>query len=623
MTEAVAPSSPRATRPATRPVVMAVTEAQGTADLVRRGVEIAASVGAPLIAVHVRPPSGSDPGADLEHVRMLLDEAGASYREIVGNDPAARLVEFCTVEHASQLILGAANPSRWQQLVGRSFVAEVVRLAGSLDVHVVAHTGPRRHRPGASSRRNRPVAELAVKRRLAGWAASILGVPLMIAFFVIERRDINLSADLLILLLVVIGVAALGGRAPALVAAIGASLMANWYLTPPYHNWAISRSESQIALIVFIATAIIVSSFVSSAARRETEAQRARAEAETLARMAATFGDIDPLGALVAHLRSTFSLDGVAVLQHAAGEWTTTASSGQAATTPGAGDVAEPLGPNTTLVMTGPRLSADDRRVLRAFASHLSATIERSALAETARRAATLEQATALRDALLQAVSHDLRTPLAGIKASVSSLRDPEIEWPDVDRGDFLATIESETDRLTSLVSNLLDLSRLQAGEMLVNLKPVAVEEVVPAAIISLGPAGRGVHLELPDSTDDIAADRALLERVMANLVANAIKYSPPDRPVTVTTVTADGFCDLQVIDHGPGIPASQRSAARLPFHRLHDRDIPPGVSVNVGVGLGLAIADGFTRAQHGELILSETPGGGLTAIVRLPVWTG
>ncbi len=603
-----------------RPVVMAVTGAPGTSELVRRGVEIAKSVGAALIAVHVRPPSGNDPGADLEQIRVQLDEAGASYREIVGNDPAARLIEFCVAEHASQLILGAANPSRWQQLVGRSFVAEVVRLAGSLDVHVVAHTGPRRPQ-GAERRRTRPVAGLAMERRVGGWMAAVIGVPVMIALLVIERRDINLSADLLILLLVVIGVAALGGRAPAVVAAIVASLMANWYLTPPYHNWEISRRESQIALIVFIATAIIVSSFVSSAARRDVEASRARAEAETLARLATTFGDVDPLGVLVDHLRSTFTLDGVAVLQHAAGQWTTTASSGRAATTPGAGDMAEPLGPDTTLVLTGPRLSADDRRVLRAFAFHLSATIERSALAETARRAATLEQANALRDALLQAVSHDLRTPLAGIKASVSSLRDPEIEWADDDRGEFLATIESETDRLTSLVVNLLDLSRLQAGEMLVNLKPVAIEEVVPAAIVSLGSAGRAVHLDLPESTEDLAADRALLERVMANLIANAIKYSPPTRPVTVTSVTADGFCELQVIDHGPGIPASQRSVARLPFHRLHDRETPTGASVNVGVGLGLAIADGFTRAQHGELILAETPGGGLTAIVRLPVW--
>lgn len=604
-----------------RPVVMAVTGAPGASEFVRRGIEIAGSIGAALIAVHVRPPSGNDPGADLEQIRMQLDGAGASYREIVGNDPAARLIEFCTAEHASQLILGAANPSRWQQLAGRSFVAEVVRLAGSLDVHVVAHPGPRRQQ-GGWRRQTRPIAGLAVKRRVGGWVAAMLGVPAMIALLVIERRDINLSADLLILLLVVIGVAALGGRAPAVVAAIGASLMANWYLTPPYHRWEISRRESQIALIVFIATAIIVSSFVSSAARRDIEASRARAEAETLARLATTFGDVDPLGALVAHLRSTFSLDGVAVLQHTAGQWTTTASSGHAATTPGAGDVAEPLGPHTTLVLTGRRLSADDRRVLRAFALHLSATVERSALAETARRAANLEQANALRDALLQAVSHDLRTPLAGIKASVSSLRDPEIEWADDDRGEFLATIESETDRLTSLVSNLLDLSRLQAGELLVNLKPVSIDEVVPAAIVSLGPAGRSVHLDLPESTDDLAADRALLERVMANLIANAIKYSPRDRPVTITTVTAGGFCDLQVIDHGPGIPASQRSAARLPFHRLHDRETPPGVSVNVGVGLGLAIADGFTRAQHGELILSETPGGGLTAIVRLPVWT-
>ncbi len=602
---------------ANRPVVVAVTGAPGAQELVARAAAIAGEARTTLIAVHVRPPASVDRAAGLEEVRATLDDQGASYREIVGHDPAARLVEFAIAEGALQLIVGAANPSRWQRLVGRSSVAEVVRLAGSIDVLVVAGSGSPPHRP-AAIRRNRPTAGLPARRRLLGWMAAAIGLPLVIALLVIERRDISLSADLLILLLVIIGVAAIGGRAPAVVGAIAAFLMANWYLTPPYHRWEISRRESLIALIVFVATAVIVSSFVSSTIRRDAEAQRARAEAETLARLATTFSQEDPIGTLVDHLRSTFTLDGVAVLERGGtGEWVATASSGRAPTNPREANVVESLGDGVVLALRGPGLSADDRRVVHAFASQLSATLERSRLAAAARRAAALEQANALRDALLQAVSHDLRTPLAGIKAAVSSLRDPEIEWPEEERQDFLATIESETDRLTALVSNLLDLSRLHAGELPVNIQAVAIEEVVPTAIHSVGAAARRVQFDSPAAAVDLAADRALLERVVANLVANALKFSPPGEVVTVGVVTNENTTEIHVIDHGPGIPVTERATARLPFRRLGDRES------TVGVGLGLAIADGFTKAQGGELELTETSGGGLTAVVRLPVWNG
>jgi two-component system sensor histidine kinase KdpD len=322
----------------------------------------------------------------------------------------------------------------------------------------------------------------------------------------------------------------------------------------------------------------------------------------------------DPVQVLVTHLRTSFGLDGVSILRSADGDWVADASAGaEPPLRPEDADIIDKLAPGTVLALRGRDLTADDRRVLVAFAAQLAGALERSQLTRAAASAGALAETNALRAALLQAVSHDLRTPLAAIKASVSSLRQPDVEWNDADTAQFLAAIEDQTDRLTGIVSNLLDMSRLQAGVIEPDLHSVGLEEVVSAAV-------RGIDLErvMVDAAGlevlpPVSADAALLERVIANLVDNAVAASPLELPVQVSGCTVNGGVALHVVDRGRGIPRGERSRVTEPFHRLGD------AHNSTGVGLGLAVARGFVDAMRGELALEDTPGGGLTAIVTLP----
>ena len=349
----------------------------------------------------------------------------------------------------------------------------------------------------------------------------------------------------------------------------------------------------------------------SSRPRRDERQRRAarRAEATTLAGLAATIGQADPLAALVRHLRSTFGLDGVAILRRDdGGGWVVETSAGAPIpSTPRDATLTLRLAEEVVLVVVGRGLSADDRRVLDAFAAQLASVVDRDRLRAAAEQAAALGEANELRTALLQAVSHDLRTPLASIKASVSSLRQADVAWTEEEVKEFLTTIEEETDRLAGVVGNLLDMSRLQAGVLEPLLRSVGLEEVVPAALASLGHRAALVDTDVPEDLPPVRADPALLERVIANLVENALDASPPDERVLVCAGAIDGRVDLRVADKGPGIPPNQRDVVFQPFQRLDDR------SSGSGVGLGLAVSRGFVQAMDGELVLDDTAGGGTT----------
>lgn len=237
----------------------------------------------------------------------------------------------------------------------------------------------------------------------------------------------------------------------------------------------------------------------------------------------------------------------------------------------------------------------------------------RRALAAAA--AAEIEAADRMRTALLAAVGHDLRTPLAAAKASVSGLRSPGVAVSAQDHADLLATADDALDRLAALVGNLLDMSRLQAGAMPVRLRPVALGDVLANALDDLGVAPRGVVLDVPDDLPAVVTDPGLLERVLVNLVANAQRFSPVDRPplVRASATGTPPRVEVAVVDHGPGIDAEDQERVFQPFQRLGDTDN------TTGVGLGLAVSRGLTDAVRGQLVPARTPGGGLTMTLSLP----
>jgi two-component system sensor histidine kinase KdpD len=278
------------------------------------------------------------------------------------------------------------------------------------------------------------------------------------------------------------------------------------------------------------------------------------------------------------------------------------------------------VGAGQTLVLRGRDLAASERRVLVAFAGHVAAALERARLAEAAAEVEPVRAADRLRTALLAAVSHDLRTPLAAGWAAVSSLRSRDVDFTAGERDELLATAEQSLTRLARLVDNLLDMSRLQAGALTLDLRPTALAEIAPAALDDLAgpansanPAAPGVVVRGLDAAPEVLADPALLERVLANLAANAVRHSPAGAPVLVSASTLGDRVELRIADHGPGLAPEDRDRVFEPFQRLGDTDN------TTGLGLGLALSRGLTEAMHGTLTPEDTPGGGLTMVVSLP----
>lgn len=595
-------------------IVVALTGAPGGDDLVRRAARIASRAKGELIGVHVDAASPADARSATTLVthRELLEQLGGRYVDVVGDDVPRALLDAARAEQATQLVIGASRRSRLTELTGGSVVNRLIRLAGDIDVLVIgtntpdADAGPR---PAPSAR-----GYLTRRRRTIGWVAAITAPPALTAAMTATKGNPDLSTVFLVFALCVVVTSAVGGLGPGLVVGAVSAVMANWYFAPPVHTLTIQQGEHAVGLFVFVAVALIVSWFVTTAARRTVEANRSRLAAETLVRMSAASVADDPLDALVENLRLAFRLDAAAVVARTGNECV--AAAGAAPPTSEAdADESLPIGDDLVLLLRGERLDAEDRVVLLAFATQLGAAFRSQRLAREAASASELVSVNELRAGLLAAVSHDLRTPLASIKASVSSLLAVDVVWsPDASR-EFLVAIEDETDRLTALVGNLLDMSRINAHAVNVQRSAVGVEEVVPAALASLGDRARNgrVVVEVPETLPRVTTDPALLERAMANLIDNALAWSPEGVPVRVEAGAVGGKVLVRIVDHGPGIAPQDRETVFQPFQRAGDR------SNGAGVGLGLAVARGFIDAVGGELMIDDTPGGGTTMVVEIP----
>jgi two-component system sensor histidine kinase KdpD len=313
-------------------------------------------------------------------------------------------------------------------------------------------------------------------------------------------------------------------------------------------------------------------------------------------------------------LRDTFGITAAAVLRREGEHWRVETSVGEPVPErPEDADLSVPLDDDEQLVLVGPDVDPEDLGLLEAFTAQLSLALESRQLRAEAALATGLAEANQLRTALLAAVSHDLRTPLASIKASVTSLLQQDVDWPPDAQRDLLEAVDRGADRLTSLINNLLDMGRLQAGTLEPVLRDVGLEEVVPQVVAELPDGARRVALDLPETLPRVHADASLLERAIANVLENAVQWSPPDQRVRVEAGCFGTNVDLRIIDAGPGVTAEQRETIFRPFQRLGDR------SNSTGVGLGLAVARGFVEAMGGDLSVEDTPGGGLTMVMSVP----
>ena len=456
--------------------------------------------------------------------------------------------------------------------------------------------------PGAA-----PGAAIGVRRRLAGVLLAAVLLPLLTVVLATARSHLNLADFVLVYLVAVVAITVVGGFWPAVLAAVAASLLLNWYFTAPIHTFTIAQPRELLALLLFVTVAVAVSSVVHLAARRAVQAARAREEAAALLELAQTvLGGADSPAAVLEHLTRTHG--GQAELQErVAGRWVRAASSGVDGVLAAASRI--DIRSDLTLMVTGQDPSATPA-LLAGYAAQAAAALDRERLRTQAAQAEALAEGNRMRTALLAAVSHDLRTPLASIKASVSSLRQTDVEWSEADEADLLATIEQNADRLDALIGNLLDMSRLHTGSLQPFLRPTAIDEVAPVAAGGLDDSLR-LEMAVPDGFPLVLADPGLLERVLANLFSNALRYSPAGRPPELHAVLDGGTVRLEVADHGPGVPDELKERIFEPFERVGDR--------HPGVGLGLAVARGFAEAMGGRIGAFDTPGGGLTVRVTLP----
>jgi two-component system sensor histidine kinase KdpD len=408
-----------------------------------------------------------------------------------------------------------------------------------------------------------------------------------------------------------VAVALLGGLWPAVAMAVIGFLALNWFFTEPVGRFTIAQPENAFALVVFVLVAVAVAGAVDLAARRSAEAYRSRAEASALASVSrSVLQGGDTADAVVDRVRETFGQSSAALLERTDGTWACVASSGaEAAATPQDADTVADVDDHRVLALRGRPLPAGDRRALEAFASQAGVVFEQRRLRAQAEQAKILEQADAARTALLAAVSHDLRTPLATIRTAVDALTAPGLELEEDDREDLVRTLAAATGRLERLIANLLDMSRLQAGGLHPALRAASLEEVVPAVV---EPYGRRVKLDVPEDLPLIHTDPGLLERVLDNVTSNAVRHSPPGEPVLVLASASDREVEVRVIDRGPGVPEADRAAIFEPFRRLSDNHPD-------GVGLGLAVANGLATAVGADLAAEDTPGGGLTMVLRVP----
>jgi two-component system, OmpR family, sensor histidine kinase KdpD len=450
---------------------------------------------------------------------------------------------------------------------------------------------------------------LGRRRLLAAGVILAAGLPLLTVALVAGQQRLSLADDLLIYLVAVVAVAVVGGFWPAVLAAVTSSLLLNWYFTRPVHTLTIADPQNLLALLLFVTVAVTVSSVVHLAAHRAQQAARSAEEAAELLALAQTvLGGADTPAAVLDHLTGTRG--GRAELLELAGDqWVRVAASGTAP--PGAVSVRVQARPGLALVV-----SAQSRqvtaRLLDGFAAQAASALDRDRLRTQAAQAEALAEGNRMRTALLAAVSHDLRTPLASIKASVSTLRQTDVQWTPADEAALLATIEQGADRLDALIGNLLDMSRLSTGSLQPFLRPTAIDEVAPVALRGLD-GGSAVRLFVPDRLPLVRTDPGLLERVLANLFDNALAYSPPGRPPVLAARRAGDSVILDIIDRGPGVPDRQKARMFEPFERLDARN--PGN----GVGLGLAVVKGFLDTMGGSVAAADTPGGGLTIRVTLP----
>ena len=586
-------------------VVVALTGGREGETLLRRGARIAVRAGGgELLAVHVTTEDGlrSPHPGELARQRGLVDKLGGSFHQLVGDDIPDTLIEFAKSVNATQLVIGASRRGKLSRLLtGHDVEADIIRASGAIDVHIVSHDAQAK-----ALRLPRMGGSLSTRRRIAGFAVLAVFGPLLTWLLVSLRSPEALTTDVLAYELLAVVVALVGGAFPSLIAALASGFALDYFFTKPFHTVTVNEPLHLVALLLYLLTAALVSVVVDRAARKTRVARRAAAESGLLQSVAGlVLRGEDAVESLLSRATEAFGLSGARLMTDGkvVANWGTTSD-----------QVTEHrIDDHTVVEFHGPEPDASERRLMSVIAAQLGTALEQHQLEETAKAVEPLAATDRVRTALLSAVGHDLRRPLAAATAAVSGLRSEWSKLSDQDRADLLETADEALSQLANLVTDLLDVSRLQSGVLGVSVMPVDPAEVIMPALdeLSLGPAD--VEIDLGSDVPEMVADPALLQRVVVNLLSNALRYEPAGSRVRVAESSFANQGEIRVVDHGPGIPEDRRDDVMVPFQRLGDTDS------SVGLGLGLALSKGFVEGMDGTLALEDTPGGGLTMVISLP----
>ncbi len=588
-------------------VLVAVTGGVESSTLIRRGARIAGrSAGRELLIVHVVEQTGlrQFTHENLESARRLADSLNASWHTVAGDDIAASLLDFARTVNATQLVIGTSRSSRWRQLIRPSVPTRILAGCGEIDVHMVRHDAKERifhARPRSLSR----------QRRLGGWIASIVLPAILCTLFTSLNHTELHSLAFLSFLSSTVFVALIGGWWPAAFSAVIAAGVLNWFFTEPLYTFTISKGDNIVALIIFWIVAAAVAIVVDRAEATTLEAKRLRSQWLVLSDLAGTvITDGHDLTALLGRMAEIFEQNSICLVRTDTDD-PLQAHVGDSIDQHSASSIIH-LDEVTLLLMDGRMLTVDEMRILDVFGNRLLALLHERELQATKDEAKRLSTANAVRTALLTAVSHDLRTPLAALKAAVSSLRMTDVTLPEQIQQELIETIDLSADRLSHLINNLLDMSRIQSHAIDIQPVPVCLADVVGSAISSLDPGHcpSDLVVNIDGACPDVLADYGLLERIIANLIDNAAKYAPGK--VIIDAAAVDDEVIVRVIDYGPGIESSRRQQIFLPFTRFDDSES------RTGLGLGLAVAQGLCEAIGARLEADDTPGGGLTMSLSL-----
>jgi two-component system sensor histidine kinase KdpD len=590
-------------------VVVGITGTEGGEDTIRRAARVAMRSKGEFLGVHVKSPEGLSLAAtpQLGEHRDLLERLGGQYHEVAHSDIGESLVSFARAHNATQLVIGATRRNRWQELVAGSVIQRVLRLTGDIDVHVISNPVSARARIRART------SPLPPRRRLWGWIVGAVAFAAVTPLMLGQREEFALQNVLLVYLSIAAVVAWIGGIWPALTAAVVGFVLGNYLFTPPYRTWTIANSDDFFALIAFVFLTGLVGFLVGTAARRSSEAATAKAEAETLVGLIGAGGE-QSAHKLIERLQVALDAAGITLFDTAGGSLRSVATAGEnPPDTVESADRTIAVGEEAIIAIVGGPLDPVDERLLAATATELATVIDRAEMANHVAEIDALERANELRTALLRAVSHDLRSPLSAIQASVTSMLQDDVKWPPEDQMEFLQTISEETERLNRVVSDLLDAGRLQTGTLQVQKRPTGIEDVVSTVATAFRVQGHRLSIDTEIELPDVSTDPVLLERIVENLVRNALDHSPPETPVRVTAGVVGDRIDLRIIDRGPGIDPDTRHVIFEPYRTLDDSHM-------AGVGLGLAVAKGLADALGHEITVDDTPGGGTTMILSVEV---